>query len=264
MQSWQIFENKCTDYLKSKFSKYASFAGQGGSDSTVSDILVETKVGRVFYIEAKEEQAQCGQFVLFPNKETNRFEYSEFNKTKLNEYSRSIMDFLDKHFDEFSDVGTAGIDINMPNSQEVFSNWIKTAYGGKRTRFFISKNYAIIPIDDFDKAFSVTAKYRVKKSGSSPVPAKYVDDVSNYIRTNFPGTRLAVLEKKLIAETNLSVDKIEFEIDGNHFMFSSKGGDRYEIRKLSNTYNANVIFSVKYINDNFKLSDGEFIDELQS
>lgn len=264
MQSWQVFEDKCTEYLKSKFSAYASFASQGGSDSTVSDILVETKTGRVFYIEAKEERAQCGQFVLFPNKETRKFQYSKFNKTTLNEYSEDIIKYLNKHFDKFADVGTAGVDIDIPNAQEIFSNWIKTAYSEKRTRFFISKNFAIVTLADFDKAFSVTAKYRVKKSGSSPVPAKYVDKVSDYIKAHFASMRLAVLEKKLVAETKLSVDGVEIEIDGNNFMFSYKGGSRYEIRKLSNTYNANVIFSVKYVNDSYKLSDEKFIEELKS
>lgn len=263
MQRWQIFENQCANYLNKKFSDYATFVGQGGSDSTVSDILVETKIGRIFYIEAKEEQAQCGQFVLFPDNNSRKFIYSEFNKNELNHFSQIIIEYLNDNFEKYSNVGTSGISIDMPNGQEIFSSWIKTAYGHKRTHFFITKGFAIIPIEDFEKAFNVTAKYRIKKSGSSPIPHKYVDEVSEYISAHYPNTITAVLDKRLVAQSPSHLAGERFELNGYNYMFSSRNDSRYEVRKLSNTYNANVIFSVNFISDKYKLSDDDFIKELK-
>ena len=40
---------------------------------------------------------------------------------------------------------------------------------------------------------------------------------------------------------------LRFSLGDNEYMFS-KREDLYEIRKLSNTYNANVIFSINYTN----------------
>ena len=46
MAIWEEFEIQCTDYLNSRFGAYARFFHQGGADSTVPDILVETKSDR--------------------------------------------------------------------------------------------------------------------------------------------------------------------------------------------------------------------------
>lgn len=62
MAIWEDFEVECTDYLNKRFGAYARFIHQGGADSTVPDILVETNSGHSFYIDAKHSPAQCGQF----------------------------------------------------------------------------------------------------------------------------------------------------------------------------------------------------------
>ena len=53
MAVWEDFEIECTEYLNKTFGKYANFVHQGGSDSTVPDILVKTNKGTSFYIDAK-------------------------------------------------------------------------------------------------------------------------------------------------------------------------------------------------------------------
>lgn len=58
MARWEGFEIQCTDYLNRRFGAYARFIHQGGADSTVPDILVETKGGKSFYIDAKHSPAQ--------------------------------------------------------------------------------------------------------------------------------------------------------------------------------------------------------------
>ena len=45
MEKWKDFELDCTNYLIQKFGAYATFIHQGGTDSTVPDILVKTISG---------------------------------------------------------------------------------------------------------------------------------------------------------------------------------------------------------------------------
>lgn len=79
MEKWKICEEECLKYLKLNFSdKYYDFKGEGGSDSTKSDILLTKSGIAIFYIETKMEQAQCGQFVAFPNEDEKSFYYSIF------------------------------------------------------------------------------------------------------------------------------------------------------------------------------------------
>lgn len=119
MAIWEKFEIQCTDYLNRKFGTYARFIHQGGADSTVSDILVETKRGKSFYIDVKHSPAQCGQFVLLPDLETCTFKYSRQNVNPINRYAEIIIDYMNEDFDAFREAGTAGKDINMRNGEAV-------------------------------------------------------------------------------------------------------------------------------------------------
>ncbi|MBR1424446.1 hypothetical protein IJ579_02660 [bacterium] len=79
MPNWEEFEKQCTDYLNQEFCNFATFKTMGGSDSTVSDILVKTNTNKTFYIDVKHSPAQCGQFVLLPDIKTQKFVYSSRN-----------------------------------------------------------------------------------------------------------------------------------------------------------------------------------------
>ena len=58
MKLWEEFEIQCTDYLNKRFGQYAKFSHQGGTNSTVPDIFVQTNSGNHFYMEAKHSPAQ--------------------------------------------------------------------------------------------------------------------------------------------------------------------------------------------------------------
>ena len=115
MSTWEQFEIDCTRFLMEQFCEYATFIHQGGSDSTVPDIKVTTKKNKQFYIEAKHSPAQCGQFVLLPNVETRKFEYSRLNSTEINEFSKVIINHMNNNFEEFKEAGTAGKNIEFDN-----------------------------------------------------------------------------------------------------------------------------------------------------
>jgi hypothetical protein len=236
--SWKKFENECVVYLSEKYDKL--FKLQGESDSTVSDILFNN--GRKkFYIEAKMSNAQCGQFVLLPDSNTKTFKYSPKNKTKENEYTRMIINFMDRNFDGFCNSGTAGSDINMP--KPVFYNWIINYYKEKGTEFFITKDegeFLIFPIDQFPKYFDVTAKYREKKSGSSSLNNSNKPDFEyamGIAGIDFSFRGLDIISDRYLDGIKVNGNKYDYLLREN------KGN--YKVRKLSNTRNANVIFSIE-------------------
>lgn len=264
MNTWEQFEIACTDYLNQKFGAYATFTHDGGSDSTVPDIEVVTKNGAQFYIDAKHCPAQCGQFVLIPNVSAQSFEFSKKNTTRPNSYTDVIIRHMNSDFEAFKAAGTTGKDIIMPNGSDIFASWITLTYKNKGAIFFITNNYTIIPINDFSNYFSVAAKYRIKRSGSTHVGSRNIRTIVSFIQNK--GFRITSFEHegdKLFVTSPYQLHNQRFVYSGYKYMFSQRG-NRYEIRKLSNTFNANVIFSIDIKNPTPGLNDDQFIHDLQT
>ncbi|MEH8022995.1 hypothetical protein P9079_11130 [Gallibacterium anatis] len=263
MKTWENFEEQCTNFLNKKFGTYAKFVCKGGADSTVPDILVETNSGSLFYIEVKHSPAQCGQFVLLPDLKTKTFEYSSLNGNPINQYSKMIKNYMDNNFSEFVTAGTTGKSIDMPNGSDIFSNWIIQIYKEKGVRFFITNDNIIFPIDRFKEYFEVTAKYRIKRSGSSNVGKRDMNEVIEYISTHgYAITSHYIFKNKLFVVSEQKLHDHRFTVCGREYMFSLRTKE-YEIRKLSKTYNANVIFSIRIKSIIKGLSEEEFIDYLK-
>ncbi len=262
MAIWKDFEQKCAEYLNRKFGQFATFSVEGGEDSTRPDIYVSTKNGRSFYIEAKHCPAQCGQFVLLPDLDTLTFTYSSLNTTELNDYSQMIIDYMNEDFETFKEAGTSGKSIEIENGSRIFSQWIISHYKNKGTKYFITNDFKIVPIDEFENYFYVDAKYRVKRSGSGPVGKNRIQAVIDYIATLEHSIDISRIDgDKLFVSCRYNIHNERFIYNGNEYMFSARD-DVYEVRKLSNTFNANVIFSI----DNKQLtgvSDEDFILELR-
>lgn len=261
---WTDFELNCTSFLNNNFNKYATFIHEGGSNSTKPDILVKTKTGNNFYIETKQGKAQCGQFVLFPNNISKTFEYSPINKTLINPYSLKIIEYMNFNFDKFKNPTSKGESILIENSQHIFSSWIIEFYKQKNVKFFITDNNIIFPIQNLSNYFNITAKYRIKKSGSSDVPKKSVDSILNYLESNkYNISSSKFLNKKLLISSDNNLNKVTFNIDNIKYMFSQKKSTtEYTIKKLSNTKNANVIFSITLAKNVIGISHNEFISSL--
>lgn len=263
MSSWQVFEIECTDYLNNTFGEYATFYHEGGADSTVPDIRVKTKTNRTFYIDAKHCPAQCGQFVLLPNISTRTFEYSSLNANRINAHAIEIIEFMNKDFDEFREAGTAGKDINMQNGSQIFADWIIQTYKEKGARLFITNDFTIIDIDDFSEYFNVSAKYRIKRSGSSSVGRSRLSVISSLLKNEFRSISSTRTQgDKLFVASSVDLHNTRFIYEGNEYMISARDSE-YEIRKLSNTYNANVIFSINLKNGRTGLSNSGLISYLR-
>lgn len=260
---WEDFEIDCTEYLNRKFGDYASFKHEGGSDSTIPDIKVTTKSGNIFYIDAKHSPAQCGQFVLLPDIASSTFIYSRLNTTPINTYAKQIIEHMNAQFDEFKEAGTAGKDIVMNNGSEIFSNWIIDSYRNKGARYFITNNYTILPVERSSEYFNVSAKYRVKRSGSSHVGKSNISNVLNYIKSNGYNIESSRTDAgKLFVVSAESLHNQRFLLHGYEYMFSLRDSE-YEIRKLSNTFNANVIFSIDLKSNKSGIGPDEFIQALR-
>ena len=262
MTIWEKFEIDSTSYLNRTFGSYANFDCEGGSDSTISDILATTKNGKQFYIEAKHCPAQCGQFVLLPNVGTRTFEYSRLNATRINTYSTAIINHMNRYFDEYKEAGTAGRDVDIENGPTIFAAWIVQAYKDKGAKFIITNNNIILPVEDFSRYFYVTAKYRIKRSGSSSVGKGRIRIVADYLQSHFPITSIMSNGDKLFVKSERYLHDSRFVIDGTEYMISQRDA-QYEIRRLSNTFNANVIFSIDLKPSVKGLSAGEFISFLR-
>lgn len=244
MKGWEIFEINCYNYLVNEYGQFCEFEAFGKSDSTNPDILVKLPNKDNFFIETKEPNAQCGQFVLHPNEIEQEFIYSQKNKTKINKYSQEIINYMNNNFEDFLNAGTAGVDINVDSN--ICYNWIKTYYSLKNVKFFITKgsNYIIFPIEKFHEYFSVSGKYRVKKSGSNPPSKNNISEIKKLFAEKNISINLYKDGKKYYVNTPININKLELKGQKYTYLFKKVDNNDYIISRLSNTYNANVIFSI--------------------
>lgn len=245
MDKWEEFEIAWTEFLQKTYGDLAYFERMGGSNSTKPDILVRTKRGSEFFIETKMCPAQCGQFVLIPDDKSRTFKYSEKNETPINEFAKQIMTFMDRYYDSFKNAGTAGKAIEFDDMETVFANWVMKIYGDEDVEIFATNDRLLVPLKDFPKFFNVTAKYRIKRSGSGHVGSVHMEEVINYINNHYSyESYRKTSDGHLFYKSKKNLHNERFDIGEHEFMFSYRE-DEFEIRKLSNTYNANVIFSIR-------------------
>lgn len=263
MKPGEAFEIRCCKYLKSFYkTKDIDFYHEGGMDSTRSDIAV-IKNGEIdFFIEAKEKLAQSGQFVLLPDEDTETFIFSPRNRSVPNKMTNIIIDYMNNEFSHFNRAGTAGESLNIDT--EIFADWIVGYYEGKDVKYVISfdKDYVIFPIRKFQKYFRIVAKYRVKKSGSGVPAKKDMETIKKCIREYYRTAKFVQEEKRLYVQINESITKERFLLGKYTYYLSERNSNEYEIRKLSNTYNMNVIFSIELIKKQDETDLKEFKEEL--
>ena len=166
---------------------------------------------------------------------------------KVNGHSINLVEGVDYEIvgeQEFKNAGTKGKKIDFEGYNEVFYKLIIKMYKVKGVKYFITNGNLILPIEKFPEYFSVIGKYRIKKSGTYKIPKKNIEKVSNYIKSNFSIIQTQKIDDRLFVFSNDNLDKKTFTIDNiNYGIF--KRDVNFEIRKLSNTFNPNVIFNIK-------------------
>lgn len=261
MRPGEQFELRCYEYLKKFYrTKETVFFHEGGMNSTKSDIAA-IKNGRIdFYIEAKDALAQSGQFVLLPDEKKEGFVFSPRNHSNPNEMTDIIIDYMNSDFRRFNNAGTAGQSLELDTG--VFADWIIEYYTDKNVKYVISfdRDYVIFPIRKFAQYFNITANYRIKKSGSKEPAKRDIPAIKQMIEEYYTTAKFSQEEKKLFVNISERVYKDRFVLGDYTYYLSEKNSGDYEVRRLSNTYHMNVIFSIELI----KGQDEDDLEEFES
>ena len=215
--------------------------------------------------------AQCGQFVV--KQDRDRFVNSENNRHQKSLIEEVIIDKMNKQFDFYANPGTAGKSLNI--EKEYFYEWICSFYKSKDVRYFIvekevgknkltAENFIIFPIKHFQRYFDVSAVYRIKKSGSKVPPKNCVEEIKNTLANQ------RILHSEIEFDTDKAYiriqnksEKFKIQAISYDYQFNPVKDDLFEIRRLSNTKNANVIFSISLVKEQSENDliefDSEFI-----
>ncbi|MBQ9665563.1 MAG: DNA (cytosine-5-)-methyltransferase [Bacteroidaceae bacterium] len=246
-KTWKIFEEDCCAYLTKKYGDSpCSFEAHGGADSTSSDICVKKGGVMKFNIEVKMSGAQCGQFVLFPNMAKQRFDFSPRNKSPLSDSAKAIIAYMDEHFDLYSPLTRSGENLDIP--RELMFDWVKQYYSEcKGTRYFMTRydDFVISDIDRIEHYFDISATYRIKQSGSAHPTAKNLKEIQSIADSwGLENKDLTLDNGNCYISIKNTEDIIKLHGSSYAYQFKREKGNLYEVKRLSNTANANVIFSV--------------------
>lgn len=258
MANWEKFEHECYEKLQKDYGKFAKILPHGKSDSTKPDIEIILPNGQNFFIEVKSRNAQCCQFVLFPDDETKTFHFSERNKMIKTGACKTIIDYMEKNYSRYCKPTQSGIDINV--TTDTLYALVDEYYSAKLVKFFMTKdyndNYIIFPAAKFKNYFNITSCYRKKKSGSSEPSEIHIPEIEQALTDYsikgsvdittvdkprcFLTTDNNALHKERLICTDytyqLKTNEHSKKIIAPHILAYI-----YEVRKLSNTNNPNVI-----------------------
>jgi hypothetical protein len=174
---------------------------------------------------------------------------------------------MNKNYDFFISSGTAGKNIQL--SKDIFYSWIQNYYANKDARFFITNNnskYIIFPIEKLNKYFDVYAKFRVKKSGSSSPNNSNINEILSLLKNyniTISENDIERHNKDFYLNTTKNLHKKKIKGVKYTYYFVKSAINKYKIRRLSNTNNANVIFSIKLINEQLVEDLKEFLESLE-
>ncbi len=265
MRPGEIFETECYEFLTNNYqTQDIKFHHEGGMDSTKSDIAVIKKGNICFFIEAKDSSAQSGQFVLIPDNENKQFVFSPRNKSNPNELTTIIINYMNSYFERFNNAGTTGKYLNI--NEDVFANWIVEHYRSKNVRYVISRknDFIIFPIRKFQQYFNIRANYRIKKSGSGEPPKRDILTIKQLIKNHYNEPCFTQSGNKLFVEIHETLTNDKFVLGNYTYFLAERNPNTYEIRKLSNTYNMNVIFEIDLKKSQASEDLDEFISEINS
>lgn len=258
MANWEKFELECYEKLQKDYGKLVKILPHGKSDSTKPDIEVILPNGENFFIEVKSKNAQCCQFVLFPDDKTKTFLFSERNRITKTNACKTIIDHMQKNYSHYCKPTQGGIDINV--TADTLYALVDEYYSAKLVKFFMTQdyndNYIIFPAAKFKNYFNITSCYRKKKSGSSEPSEIHIPEIeqalTDYSIKGSVGITMAdksrcflttdddALHKERLICTDYTY-QLKTNENSKKLIDPHISGYIYEVRKLSNTNNPNVI-----------------------
>lgn len=270
MTKWEKAELTSCQYLQETYGNAMgiTFRHKGGADSTVPDIAVIKNGSLHFYVECKMDNAQSGQFVVFSDPKLQRFVFSGRNHSDLTDVTKKIITSMESSFSYYDNPGKKGKILDV--SESLQAQWIMEYYGSKGVRFFIvptENSYILFPLRMFPRYFSVEGTYRVKKSGSATPSKKIIPELTNTLAETYHIPEAFIIAKKnhlYITDTSKDLDNHSVFLQGTEYRIRSRSNPAYEVRKLSDTHNANVIFSISLKQEQQPEDLKEFEDTLSS
>ncbi|MBR3844492.1 MAG: hypothetical protein IKM39_03180 [Clostridia bacterium] len=253
--TWEELENKCYKYLQQIYGGKNSIEPFGKSDSTKADIKIVTESKQEFFVEVKAGNSQCCQFVLFPNEDTKQFDFSKRNKVPLSDNCKKIIAYMNGRYKTYQKVGKNGIPVNVDSS--VLYGLVHDFYSSKNVKFFMTEGTDIIifPSKSFSKYFDIEAFYRRKTSGSSePNETTNATEIAQgLLEEGIVGTieyKCVGQKTRCFLHTNLNLHKQKMICTDYTYQFKDNQYSKkvhkqnknvFEVRRLSNTSNPNVI-----------------------
>ena len=258
MSNWEELEKNCYERILKMYGKLAQILAHGESDSTKPDIEVILPNGEKFFIEVKSRNAQCCQFVLFPDDATKTFCFSNRNKTEKTAACMKIIKHMEENYTHYHKPSQSGINIDIDT--DTLYELVDEYYAAKLVKYFMTQdkdgNYIIFPSERFKNYFNITSCYRKKKSGSGEPREPQMHEIREALDDYFikgtvdiveldkPRCFLACDNNALHNEKLICTD-FTYQLKRNKHSekvnLNSSLPDTYEIRKLSNTNNPNVI-----------------------
>lgn len=263
---WEIFEEECTQYLNARFGEQTgcNFVKFGGHNSVEPDIIVYNKDNeRLFSMEVKLNSAQCGQFVLFPDESEFIFRYSARNEFPINQFSRDIINLMARDYYKYNTPSNKTLDFD----KRLFYNWVINHYKVERGSEYLitkGKDFVIFNINKLEKYFDISAVYRTKKSGSTNPAKSDIADITKMLdASQIKYNNLQRNERYTLVQLPCcNYDKITQKGGKFTYLYKRTEGGFYKVTRLSNTYNANVIFSIQLKMEQDEADLEEFISSL--
>lgn len=215
----------------------------------------QTDGAELFWLDAKLSPAQGYQFVVrFVD---GCFQFSAENKTIPNKYSSKIIEHMNRNIDTYTNPGTAGYDVFC--DEELITNWIISQCEAKNVKFIVTSTQldsfkAIIPVRQIPEFFSITARYRVKRSGSRDVAIKYRSSALKQLSLHLEEIGLNINNSYVDGKRTLAhIDSQDLLVGenlyfGENYYLSARRDNEgeYLIKQRGSTRNANIIFVLKY------------------
>lgn len=242
---WQVFEQQALKYLEVNYPDKI-YNKIGGSNSTKGDIQVFNGSDTYLYdIEIKLCPCQAGQFVLCD--EGSYYSYSQRNKHQENIFSSSIISYINEDFKTFQSVSQRGFPILA--NEDILYNYLISHFRNKNCKYIITSNSLnselfFFPIENIPEYLSVNAYLRRKKSGSRKLPKKEFNTALECLQRNHIYSPDNIeIGKELLYYSDISLDTPNLYFGESYYLSEIKD-NLYKVRKISNTNNPNVIFSL--------------------
>ena len=253
--AWEELENRCYEYLRHMYGDNNSIEPYVKSDSTKADIKVEPAASDEFFVEVKAGDSQCCQFVLFPNEDTESFDFSKRNKVPLSDNCKRIIAYMDGLYKKYYKVGKKGIPVEIDSS--TLYGLVQDFYSVKKVKFFMTEgtDILIFPSSSFSDYFTIEAFYRRKTSGSAEpnesnnnaeiMQGLNEEGISGTIEYKSVGGKIRCFlhSDTYIHKRKMMCEEHTYQFKDNNYSKILSKSKKYvfEVRRLSNTSNPNII-----------------------